>query len=300
MQPWNEKTLAPWKESYDQPREHIKKQRHYFANKGPSSQGYGFSSGHVWMWELDHKESWLPKNGCFWTVELEKTPESPLDCKEIQPVHAKGNQSWIFIGRTDDEAEAPILWPPDAKTCLTGKDPDAGKWRWEEKGTAENEMVGWHHCTVCMLSHFSRVWLFETPLTAARQAALSMGISRQEHWSGSPRPPPGDFPHPGVKPASLVSPVLACGFFTSSSTCGPIWKVPSVTLHWRGMTRLWGSLAGSSGSIVACFFPPGSPWTFEVVTSVRSIPLHNFHALWDMDDPSGICETQHPASPTFS
>ena len=99
--------LAPWKKSYDQPRQYIKKQRHYFANKGPSSQSYVFSSSHVWIWELDHKESWAPKNWCFWTVVLEKTLESPLDCKEIQPVHPKRNQSWKFIGRTDAEAETP-------------------------------------------------------------------------------------------------------------------------------------------------------------------------------------------------
>ena len=124
---------------YDQPRQHIKKQRHYFANKGPSSQGYGFSSSRVWMWELDYKESWAPKNWCFWTVVLEKTLESPLDCKEIQPVHPKGNQSWIFIGRTDAEAETPILWTPHAKSWLIWKDPDAGKdWGQEEKG-----MTGW-------------------------------------------------------------------------------------------------------------------------------------------------------------
>ena len=127
-------------------RQHIKKQRHYFANKGPSSQGYGFSSGHVWMWELDCEENWVPKNWCIWAVVLEKTLESPLDCKEIQPVPPKGNQSWIFIGRTDVEAETPILWPPDIKNWLFGKYPDAGKdWRQEEKGTTENEMVGWHH-----------------------------------------------------------------------------------------------------------------------------------------------------------
>ena len=124
----------------------IEKQRHYFANKGPSSQGYGFSSGHVWMWELDYKESWAPKNWCFWTVVLEKTLESPLDCKKIQPVHPKGNQSWVFIGRTDVEAETPILWPPGAKSWLIGKDPDAGKdWRWKEKGMTEDKMVGWHY-----------------------------------------------------------------------------------------------------------------------------------------------------------
>ena len=101
--------LAPWKQSYDQPRQHVKKQRHYFANKGPSSQGYGFSSSHVWMWELDSEESWVPKNWCFWTMVLEKTIESPLDYKEIRLVNPKGNQSWTFIGRTDAEAEVPVL-----------------------------------------------------------------------------------------------------------------------------------------------------------------------------------------------
>ena len=119
--------LTPWKESDDQPRQHIKGQRHYFVNRGQSSQGYSFSSGHVWMWELDYKESWAPKNWCFWTVVLEKILESPLECKEIQPVHPKGDQSWVFIGRTDVEAETPILWPPDAKSWLIWKDPDARK-----------------------------------------------------------------------------------------------------------------------------------------------------------------------------
>ena len=127
--------LTPWKESYDQPRQHIIKQRLYFANKHPSSQGYGFSSSHVWMWVLDYKESWAPKNWCFWTVVLEKTLESPLDCKEIQPVHPRGNQPWFF-GRT--VAEVPKLWPPDVKNWLIGKDPDSGKdWRQEEKGMTE-------------------------------------------------------------------------------------------------------------------------------------------------------------------
>ena len=146
LKPWNKKTLTPWKESYDQPRCHIKNQRHYFVNKGPSSQGYGFSSGHVWMWELDSKESWALKNWCFLTVVLEKTLESPLDCKETQEVHPKRNQSWIFIGRTDAEVETPILWPPDGKNWLIWKDPDSWKgWRQEEKGMIEDEMVGWHH-----------------------------------------------------------------------------------------------------------------------------------------------------------
>ena len=140
------KTFAPWKKSCDQPRQLIKKQRHYFANKGLSSQSYYFSSSHVWMWELDYKESWVLKNWCFWPVVLEKTLESPSDCKEIQPVHPKGNQSWIFIGRTDVEAETPILWTPDVKNWIIWKDPDAGKdWRQEEKGMTEDEMVGWHH-----------------------------------------------------------------------------------------------------------------------------------------------------------
>ena len=126
--------LVPWKESYDQPRQYIKKQRHYFANKGPSSQSYGFSSSHVWMWELDYKEIQSLKNGCFWTMVLEKTLESPLDSKKIQPVYPKGSQSGIFIGRTDVEAETLILSPPDAKNWLSRKDPDAWKdWRWEEK-----------------------------------------------------------------------------------------------------------------------------------------------------------------------
>ena len=111
-----------------------------------SSQGYGFSSGHAWMWELDREESWAPKNWCFWTVVLEKTLESPLDWKEIQQVHPKWDQSWVFIRRTDVEAETPILWPPDAKSWLIWKDPDAGKdWGQEEKVTTEDEMVGWHH-----------------------------------------------------------------------------------------------------------------------------------------------------------
>ena len=136
----------PWKESYDQPRQHIKKQRHHFVNKGPSSQGYGFSSGHVWTWELDYKESWAPKNWSFWTVVLEKTLESPMDCKEIQLVHPKGDQSSVFIGRTDFEAETPILWPPYTKSWLIWKDPDAGKdWGQKEKGTTEDEMIAWHH-----------------------------------------------------------------------------------------------------------------------------------------------------------
>ena len=127
LQPWNSKTLAPWKKSYYQSRQHIKKHRHYLANKGLSSQSYGFSSSHVWLWELDHKECWASKNWCFWTVVLKKTLESHLHCKETNPVNPKENQSWIFIGRTDAESETPIHWSPDAKNGLIGKDLDAGK-----------------------------------------------------------------------------------------------------------------------------------------------------------------------------
>ena len=136
--------LAPWKKTYDKPRQHIKKQRHYFVEKSLYSQSYGFSSSHVWMWGLHHKESWALNNWCFWTVVLEKTLESSLDCK-IKPVNPKGNQSWILFGRTDAEAEATILWPPDAKNWPLRKDPDAGTdWK-QEKGTAEELTVGWHH-----------------------------------------------------------------------------------------------------------------------------------------------------------
>ena len=139
------KTLTSFKKSYDQPRQHIKKQRHYFVIKGPSSQGYSFSSSHIWMWKLAYKESWPLKNWFFWTVVLEKTLESPLDCKETQPVHPK-DQSWVFIGRTDVKDETPILWPPDSKSWLIWKDPDSGKdWGPKERGTIEDEMVGCHH-----------------------------------------------------------------------------------------------------------------------------------------------------------
>ena len=144
--------LTPWKKSYEQPKQHIKKQRHHFTNKGLSSLDYGFPSSHVQMWELDHKEIWAPNNWWFLTVVLENILESPLDCKEIQPVHPKINQPWIFIGRTDVEAEIPIIWPPDVKNeSIIWKDSDTGKdWRQEEKGTTEDEMVGWHQWTWCL------------------------------------------------------------------------------------------------------------------------------------------------------
>ena len=157
--------LITWQESYDQPRQHIKKQRHYFAKEGPSSQGYGFSSSHVWMGELAYKESWAPKNWCFWTVVLEKTLESPLDCKEIQPVHPKGDQSWVFIERTDVEAETPILWPPGAKSWLMKR-----PWCWERlKAGGEGDDRGWDGW-MASLTQWTWVWV----------------SSRSRWWIGKP------------------------------------------------------------------------------------------------------------------
>ena len=130
------------------------------------------------MWKSDYKESWVPKNWCFWTVVLEKTLESPLDCKEIQSVHPKENQSWIFIGRTDAEAETPILWPPDVKNWLIGKDPDAGKdWRWEEKGMIEDDMVGWHQWLDGHEWVNSRSWWW----TGRPGVLQTMGLQRVGH-----------------------------------------------------------------------------------------------------------------------
>ena len=178
LQPWNWKTLALWKKSHDKPRQHIKKQRHHFA-KGPYSQSYGFFSSHVWMWELDYKESWVLKDWCFWTVVLEKTLESPLDCKEIQPVHPKGNQSWIFIGRTDAVAEATVLWPPDVKSWLIREDPDFGKdWRQEEKG-----MTGWDGW-MASLTQWTWVWASSRRWTWKPGVLQSMGLQRVGHdWT---------------------------------------------------------------------------------------------------------------------
>ena len=159
----------------------LKKQRHYFGNKGPSSQGYSFSSSHVWLWELDYKESWVPKNCCFWTVVLEKTHESPLDYKEIQPVHPKGNQSWVFIGRIDVEAETPILWPPDVKSWLIWKDPDAFQ---EErvKAKGEGDDRGWDRW-MASLTQWTWVWWDSGSWwwTGRPGVLQSMGLQRLRH-----------------------------------------------------------------------------------------------------------------------
>ena len=139
------KDACSLEEKYDTPRRCIKKQRHHFTDKGVYSRSYGFSHNNVWKWKLDHKEGWALKNWCFSTVVLEKNFESPLDCQDIKQLNPKGNQSWIFIGRTDAIAEAPKLWPLDEKNWLIGKDPDAGTDWGQEEGSTEDEMVGWHH-----------------------------------------------------------------------------------------------------------------------------------------------------------
>ena len=169
--------LSLWKKCYNKPRQYIKKQRHYFANKSPSSQSYGFSSSHVWMWELDHKESWVPKNWCFWTVVLEKTLESPLNYN--RPVYPKGNQSWIFIGRTDAEVEAPIFWPPDAKDWLIRKRP----WCCEGlKEGGEGDDRGWDGC-MALLTQWTWFWVsFRSWWQTGKPGVLqSMGSQRVRH-----------------------------------------------------------------------------------------------------------------------
>ena len=167
-----------------QPRQHIQKQRHYFVNKGLSSQGYGFSSIHVWMCELDCKESWALKNWFFWTVVLEKMLESPLDCKEIQQVHPKGNQSWILIGRTDAKAETLILWPPDVKKWLIWKDSDAGKdWKWE-KGMTDGLMASLTRWTWVWTSSRSWWWTGRTGVLPSMHLRVGHSEASELNWGG--------------------------------------------------------------------------------------------------------------------
>ena len=159
----------------------VKKQRHYFADKGPSSQSYGFPSSHVWMWELDHKESWVLKNWCLWTVVLEKTLESPLDCKEIKPVNPKGDQHWIFIGRTDAEAEAPVLWPPDSKNWLIGKDLILVKI--EDRRRRGQQRMRWSEgITDSMDMSLSKLWEFVMDRGAWQGVLQSVGSQRVGHY----------------------------------------------------------------------------------------------------------------------
>ena len=172
------KTLASWKKSYDQPRQHIRKQRHYFANKGLSIQSYDFSRSHVWIWELDFKESWAPKNWSFWTVMLEKTLESPLDCKEIKPVNPKGNPPWIFTGRSDAEAEVPILCSPDEELTLW-KRPCCWK---RSKAGGEGNNRGWD-CLMASPTWWTWIWAGSRSWwwTAKPGMLQSMGSQRVGH-----------------------------------------------------------------------------------------------------------------------
>ena len=174
--------IASWQESNDKPRQCVEKQRHYSADKGSHSLGYSLPSGHVRLWELDHKEDRVPKLWCFQTVVLKKTPESPLGSKEIKPVNLKGDQPWIFTGRTDAETEAPVFWSSDAHKWLIGKVPDAGKdWGQKEKRASDDEMAGWHHW--CNEHELGKLWEKERDREAWHAAVIEAGKSQT--WLGN-------------------------------------------------------------------------------------------------------------------
>ena len=178
---------ASWQENYDKSRWCIKKRRHHFANKSPCNQGYGLSSSHVWMWELDNKEDWVPNNWHLWTVVLEKTIENLLDSKEIKPVNLKGNQPWILIGRTDAEAEAPIFWPPDAKQLSHWKRP----WCWERlKAEGEEVERGWDEWLASLIQwiNLGKLWEMvrqESPPCYSAWSCKELdttGLLNNRHW----------------------------------------------------------------------------------------------------------------------
>ena len=181
LQPWNQKTTASWQESYDKPRQCVEKQRHYSADKGRCSQGCGLLSGHIRLWEPDCKEGRTPKNWCLRTMVLEKTPESPLESKEIKPVNLKENQPWILVARTDDEAEAPVFWPSDANRWLTGKVPDAGQDWGQQDRASEDEIAGQHY--QCMDMNLGKLW----EMVRDREAWVlqSIGLQRVGHDSAT-------------------------------------------------------------------------------------------------------------------